>query len=96
MEGYRTLPTAESSHVKEEAKQIILRFISLIYFKLKSLEPQPKLVYYDQGTNVDEHSMKGAWDKIDVSNQIVDICYFPAVIKNNNTISKAQILSRHR
>ncbi|RGB31733.1 hypothetical protein C1646_708233 [Rhizophagus diaphanus] len=96
MEGYRTLPTAESSHVKEEAKQIILKFISLIYFKLKSLEPQPKLVYYDQGTNVDEHSMKGAWDNIDVSNQIVDICYFPAVIKNNNTISKAQILSRHR
>jgi len=95
MEAYRTLPTAESSHVKEEAKQIILRFISLIYFKLKSLDPQPKLIYYNQGTNVDENSMKGVWDKTDVSNQIVDICYFPAVIKNNNTISKAQILSRH-
>ncbi|GBB95280.1 hypothetical protein RclHR1_02500029 [Rhizophagus clarus] len=100
MEGCRTLPSAESLQVKEEAKQIILRFISLIYFKLKSIDPQPKLVYYNQGTNVDEHNMKGAWDKTDVSNQIVDICYFPAVIvnqkNNSNTISKAQVLSRHR
>jgi hypothetical protein len=92
MDKYRTLPSAED---KEEAKQVILRFISLIYFKLKSLDPQPKLIYYDQGTNVDENNMKGAWDKTDVSNQIVDICYFPA-IKNNSTISKAQVLSRHR
>jgi len=99
MEGYRTLPSAELSQVREDAKQIILGFTSLVYFKLKSLDPQPKLLYYDQGANVDEHNMKGAWDKTDVSNQIVEICYFPAVIvnqKNNSTISKAQVLTRHR
>ncbi|RIA94968.1 hypothetical protein C1645_817342 [Glomus cerebriforme] len=99
MEEYRTLPFTELPQVKEEAKQIILGFISLVYFKLKSLDPQPKLFYYDQGTTVDEHKMKGAWDKKDISNQEVEICYFPAVIvnqKNNSAISKAQVITRPR
>jgi hypothetical protein len=99
MEEYRTLPAAELKQAKKEAEQIILEFISLVYFKLRSLDPRPRLFYYDQGTNVDEHKMKGAWDKTDASNQEVEVCYFPAVIinqKTNSTISKAQVLTRRR
>ncbi|CAG8642000.1 17661_t:CDS:1, partial [Funneliformis caledonium] len=101
MEAYRAFSsTTEISQVKEEAKQIILEFISLVYFKLKSFDPQPELIFYDQCSDVDERKMKGAWSKADSLNQEVEICYFPAVIKNNTSqnvpISKAQVLTRPR
>ncbi|CAI2175570.1 9034_t:CDS:1 [Funneliformis geosporum] len=100
MEAYHAYSSTELSQVKEEAKQIILEFISLVYFKLKSLDPQSELIFYKQCSEVDEYKMKGAWNKTDSSNQEVEICYFPAVIKNNATqnilISKAQVLTRPR
>ncbi|CAG8568442.1 10907_t:CDS:1 [Acaulospora colombiana] len=59
MDQYRTIRHSEGSiNVQSEAEKLIREFISVMWFRTKTLDPAPQMHYYPKGSGVDAMYMK--------------------------------------
>ncbi|RHZ68999.1 hypothetical protein Glove_291g51 [Diversispora epigaea] len=65
-----------------ETENLIRSGIQL-YFILKTQEPVPKIKWYEFGNPIEEHVMKGYWERGEEKSLEVSLCYFPAIIAHD-------------
>ncbi|RGB33348.1 hypothetical protein C1646_704628 [Rhizophagus diaphanus] len=96
MNRYRILDSEEKNKkFEDDIITILIQFLRIFYFRLKTQEPTPSFKFYESGTNIDPFYMDGMWEG-HYEDYVVEICSFPAIIveSDERAYIKAQVIAR--
>ncbi|PKK78318.1 hypothetical protein RhiirC2_730088 [Rhizophagus irregularis] len=96
MNRYRILDSEEKNKkFEDDIITILIQFLRIFYFRLKTQEPTPSVRFYESGTNIDPFYMDGMWEG-HYEDYVVEICSFPAIIveSDERAYIKAQVIAR--
>ncbi|GBC29022.2 hypothetical protein GLOIN_2v1779292 [Rhizophagus irregularis DAOM 181602=DAOM 197198] len=96
MNRYRILDSEEKNKkFEDDIITILIQFLRIFYFRLKTQEPTPSVKFYESGTNIDPFYMDGMWEG-HYEDYVVEICSFPAIIveSDERAYIKAQVIAR--
>ncbi|GBB95716.1 hypothetical protein RclHR1_00260021 [Rhizophagus clarus] len=78
-------------YVEKLASDLIREFIRIVQFRLKVQEPSAQLRWVKVDANIDPSIMEGSWDKDDIDNLLVEVCYFPMIGRDLDNEEKRKI-----
>ncbi|GBC08156.1 hypothetical protein RclHR1_07930013 [Rhizophagus clarus] len=96
MNKYRILDSEEKNKkFEDDIITIIIQFLRIFYFRLKTQEPTPAFKFYESGDEIDPFFMDGMWEG-HCEDYVVEICSFPAIIveSDERAYTKAQVIAR--
>ncbi|CAB5125230.1 hypothetical protein RhiirA5_483511 [Rhizophagus irregularis] len=96
MNKYRILDSDEKNKkFEDDIIKIIIQFLRIFYFRLKTQEPIPSFKFYDSGDDIDPCFMDGMWEG-HCEDYVVEICSFPAIIieSDERAYTRAQVIAR--
>lgn len=92
MNKYRIIKNdTKRKSVEKLAPVIIREFVKLIQFRLKVQEPSAQIRWIPIYSDVDPSIMEGNWEKDDVDNLEVEVCYFPVIGQDLGDVEKRKI-----
>ncbi|GES97273.1 hypothetical protein GLOIN_2v1678993 [Rhizophagus clarus] len=78
-------------YVEKLASDLIREFIRIVQFRLKVQEPSAQMRWVKVDANIDPSIMEGSWDKDDIDNLLVEVCYFPMIGRDLDNVEKRKI-----
>nr|CAG8514905.1 14490_t:CDS:1 [Entrophospora candida]CAG8526532.1 2776_t:CDS:1 [Entrophospora candida] len=75
----KILDEKRKNNVRKSAEELV-RFGFKLWFGLQAQEPTPKVKFNKPGGSIKPHLMQGAWDKEEIQNYEVELCYFPSIV----------------
>ncbi|GBB95718.1 hypothetical protein RclHR1_00260023 [Rhizophagus clarus] len=78
-------------YVEKLAPDLIREFVRMVQFRLKVQEPSVQIRWVKVDANIDPSIMERSWDKDDIDNLLVEVCYFPMIGRDLDNEEKRKI-----
>ncbi|CAB4494378.1 hypothetical protein RhiirA1_412126 [Rhizophagus irregularis] len=86
--------------IDTQSIQITHKVISIFIFRLKTQQIEPKYHFFKSGDEIDTRLMQGSWREEVKKSEVVEVCYFPCILiqednkSNQKILVKAQVYTR--
>ncbi|CAB4375354.1 unnamed protein product [Rhizophagus irregularis] len=87
----RILDPERRKNVENMAGEVIRKVVTLFWFQLRIQEPIPQKFWFGHNENIEPSRMEGIWDKGEIDNIVVDVCYFPLIANDSKVYTCAKI-----
>lgn len=78
--------------IDTQSIQITHKVISIFVFRLKTQQIEPSYHFFKSGDEIDPRLMQGSWREEVKKSEVVEVCYFPCILIQDDNLSNQKIL----